>query len=96
MSKAVRFYLDEHVGHAIAKGLRRRSIDVLTLREASMLGASDEEHIAFARRQGRVIVTYDDDFLRLAAEVPDHAGIVYALRRLIFAVCLWSEAIEMS
>jgi len=78
VSKAVRFFLDEHVGHAIAKGLRRRSIDVLTLREASMLGASDEEHIAFARRQGRVIVTCDDDFLRLAAEAPDHAGIIYA------------------
>jgi hypothetical protein len=31
VSKAVRFYLDEHV-HAIAKGLRRRDIDVLTLR----------------------------------------------------------------
>lgn len=42
-----------------------------------MLGASDEEPLAFARSQGRVIVTYDDNFLRLAAEGIDHAGIVY-------------------
>lgn len=78
MSKTVRFYFDEHVGHAITKGLRRRGIDVLTLVEADMLGVSDEEHMAFARNQGRVIVTHDDDFLRLAAEGVDHAGIVYA------------------
>lgn len=78
MNETVRFYLDEHVGHAIARGLRRRGIDVLTLVEAGMLGASDEDHLAFARRQHRVIVTHDEDFLRLAAEGVDHAGIVYA------------------
>ena len=78
MSETVRFYFDEHIGHAIAKGMRRRGIDVLTLTEAEMLGASDEEHMAFARSQQRVIVTHDDDFLRLAAEGIDHAGIVYA------------------
>lgn len=78
MSETIRFYFDEHVGHAIAKGLCRRGVDVLTLVEADMLGASDEEHMTFARSQGRVIVTHDDDFLRLAAEGIDHAGIVYA------------------
>lgn len=78
MSEAVRFYFDEHVGRAIAKGLHRRGIDVLTLAKAGMLGASDEEHMAFARSQERVIVTHNDDFLRLAAEGVDHAGIVYA------------------
>ncbi len=33
-----------------------------------MLGASDEEHLAFALAEGRVIFTQDADFLRLAAE----------------------------
>lgn len=73
----VRFYFDEHVGHAIAKGLRRRGIDVLTLTEAGTLGDDDEDHVALALRQRRVIVTQDDDFLRLAAQGVDHAGIVY-------------------
>ncbi|HMB90979.1 MAG TPA: DUF5615 family PIN-like protein, partial [Rhodothermales bacterium] len=59
-------------------GLRRRGIDVLTVVEAGMLGASDADHLALTRRQGRVIVTQDEDFLRLAAEGVDHAGIVYA------------------
>lgn len=43
-----------------------------------MLGASDEEHLAFAFAEGRVIFTQDADFLRLAAVGHEHAGIVYA------------------
>jgi hypothetical protein len=47
-----------------------------------MLGASDEEHLAFARAERRVFFTHDDDFLRLAATGVPHAGIVYAPRRM--------------
>ena len=74
----VRYYFDEHVSGAVAKGLYSRGIDVLTLVDAEMLGASDEEHFAFAREEGRTIVTYDDDFLRLADQTSDHPGVVYA------------------
>lgn len=42
-----------------------------------MLGATDEEHFAFAQGERRTIVTHDDDFLRLAAETDVHGGIVY-------------------
>jgi len=78
---AIRYYLDEHIAGAVAEGLRRRGIEVLTLTEAEMLGASDEEHFAFAREEGRTIVTHDDDFLRLAAQTNDHAGVVYMPQR---------------
>jgi uncharacterized protein with PIN domain len=73
----VKFYFDEHIAGAVAKGLRRRGIDVLTLAEAGKLGADDEEHFAFAHEQGRVVVTHDDDFLRLAAARTDHSGVAY-------------------
>jgi hypothetical protein len=53
-------------------------VDVLTVVEAGMLGASDEEHLKRALNEGRVIFTQDDDFLRLHAAGADHAGIVYA------------------
>ena len=43
-----------------------------------MRTASDEEHIAFAKSQQRVIVTYDNDFLKLHNEGLQHAGIAYA------------------
>lgn len=46
-----------------------------------MLGASDEEHLAFAGQQGRVIFTQDVDFLRLHSSGVEHAGIIYARQR---------------
>ena len=73
----LRFHLDEHVPHAVAHGLRRRQIDVTTTTDAGLLGAGDEEHVAFAFRENRVIFTNDRDFLRLAASGAAHAGIVY-------------------
>jgi len=78
----IRFYLDEHVARAVALGLRRRGIDVLTVQEAGLTGESDLSHLALAAVQGRVIFTQDDDFLRLHAQGIPHAGIVYAQRRI--------------
>jgi predicted nuclease of predicted toxin-antitoxin system len=45
--------------------LKRRGIDVTTTPEARLLGAIDEEQLAFAISQGRVIFTQDDDFLAI-------------------------------
>lgn len=74
----VRVYTDEHVSRAVVRGLRQRGVDVLTVPEAGMLEASDEEHLAFALREERVVFTQDADFLKLSAEGRPHCGIVYA------------------
>lgn len=74
----VRFYLDEAVARAVASALRRRGVDVLTAGEAGLLGAADEEHMARARSEDRVIFTHDVDFLRLHAKGTRHAGIAFA------------------
>ncbi|MEX1019224.1 MAG: DUF5615 family PIN-like protein [Litorilinea sp.] len=81
MPERVKFYLDEHVHPAVAAGLRRRGVDVLTTQEAGMRSASDIEHLAFATREGRVFVTQDDDFLRLHAGGEPHVGIAYCPQR---------------
>jgi predicted nuclease of predicted toxin-antitoxin system len=73
----MRFHLDEHVAHAVAAGLRRRGIDVTTTADTSLLGASDDDHLAYAKREQRVIVTQDIDFLRSAAIDSTHFGIAY-------------------
>jgi len=73
----IRFHLDEHVDPAIALGLRRRGIDVTTTVDAGLRGASDEDHLSFAIREGRVVFSQDDDFLRLAASGTRHNGVVY-------------------
>jgi hypothetical protein len=53
-------------------------VDVLTVVEAGTRTAEDEAHLARARAEGRVIVTHDEDFLRLHATGAKHTGIVYA------------------
>jgi predicted nuclease of predicted toxin-antitoxin system len=57
--------------------LIRGDIDVTTTLEARLLGAADEEQLAFAVSQERVIFTQDDDFLALHQQGLEHCGIVY-------------------
>ena len=64
----IRFHLDENVDHAIARGLQNRGLDIVTATDAGLLEASDEEYVAYALREGRVIFTHDDDFLRIHAD----------------------------
>jgi hypothetical protein len=73
----LRFHLDENVPHAIANGLQRRGINVTTTKEAGLLGASDEEHLAYAHADNRVIFSCDDDFLSLASRGIVHSGIAF-------------------
>ena len=77
MPVSIRFHLDENVEIGVAHGLRRRGIDVSVASEAGLLAASDAEHMAFALRESRVIVTHDHDFLRHDAAGVPHAGIAY-------------------
>ena len=77
MTEPIRFHLDENVDSAIAQGLRRRGVDVTTTAEAKLVSASDQVQMAHAVRQGRVVVTHDDDFLALAKRGVSHAGIAY-------------------
>lgn len=94
----IKFYLDEHVPRALAEGLRRRGVDVLTVQEAGNSGLSDHEQLNFALEEGRVVVTMDSDFLRLAVQSLPHAGIAYASPRksigdLIGALRLLSDVL---
>ncbi len=77
MSNRIKFHLDENVFNAIADGLRRRKIDVCTTAEAGLLSATDEQQLSFSYQSTRVLVTFDDDMLRLHAKGLPHAGIIY-------------------
>src|SRR6266498_1811198 len=67
MPRTIRFHLDENVDPRIAAGLRLHGIDVTTTSEAGLLAASDLEQLDYIVREGRVIITQDTDFLRLAS-----------------------------
>lgn len=78
MASCISYYADEHVPRAVVRGLRDRGVDVLTVGEAALLSATDQTHLEKAAADGRVLVTQDDDFLRLHALGHPHCGIVYA------------------
>ena len=73
----IRFHLDEHIDPGVAHGLGLRGVDVTTAADRSLLGAEDIEHLAFALRENRVLVTQDEDFLAMHTSGTLHAGIAY-------------------
>jgi hypothetical protein len=74
-------YFDQHVPGPIAAGLRRQGIDVITTEQDGRKSLEDESLFERATALGRVMVTNDDDFLRIAAawmaEGRHFAGLVY-------------------
>jgi predicted nuclease of predicted toxin-antitoxin system len=77
MPRTIRFHLDEHVSHAVAEGLRRLGANVTTTTDASLLGATDQQQLAYARAEERILFTQDQDCLALAAKGIEHSGIAY-------------------
>jgi predicted nuclease of predicted toxin-antitoxin system len=81
----LRLYADECVDARIVAGLRRRSIDVVTVADEHLLGASDEVQLARAAALGRAILTADADFLAMVhqrvARQERHPGVVFILPR---------------
>lgn len=47
-----------------------------TSAESGLRGATDEEQLSYALRESRVLLTRDNDFLRLDSEAAEHSGIV--------------------
>ncbi|MEM8961234.1 MAG: DUF5615 family PIN-like protein [Acidobacteriota bacterium] len=100
MAERIGFHLDEHIHPAIAKALRQHGINVTTTVEAGLRTRDDVSHLSYAQRTGRVIVTHDDDFLRLTRDVTDHPGIAYchkdarSLGEIIASLRLIYEALE--
>ncbi|MEA5594262.1 DUF5615 family PIN-like protein [Rivularia sp. UHCC 0363] len=77
MKVKIRFHIDESVSNAVAEGLRRRGIEVTTTLEKGLMSAPDQAQLNFALTENRVIVTHDDDFIKLHSKGIPHAGIVY-------------------
>lgn len=77
MAERIRFHLDEPVDPVIARALRKHGIDVTTTQEAGLRALPDADQLEFARRERRVIVTQDTDFLRIAGSTTDHPGIAF-------------------
>lgn len=66
--------LDENVTWELAAALRERGHDVLHVRDVGLLGAADEAVFGAAVRDGRVVVTYDVDFIPIAGRIAEGGG----------------------
>lgn len=77
MADAIRYFFDQHMPPGIARGLRRRGVDVLTAQEAGRCGLPDPDQLQFATAQERVVVTFDPDYLALHGSGMAHAGMAW-------------------
>ena len=100
---ALRLYADECVDARIVAGLRRRSIDVRSVADEDLLGATDDVQLDRAARLQRVILTSDTDFLELAHRRAQHGlphpGVLFIMPRTgvgdaIRAVVLAAEVLD--
>ena len=81
MSK-VKLYLDEDVFPLLSEILRERRYDVLSAKEAGMLGKSDKENLEFSIRDKRAILTFNiSDYMKLAGDYEKHCGILFSPQR---------------
>ena len=84
-------YLDEHVSVLVATLLRARAFEATTTLEASMIGRSDAQQLAYATERDMAIVTHNRvHFETLAKQYLDeakaHTGIIIAVRRTPFEI----------
>ncbi len=63
----MKFLLDMGLAQSTARGLREQGYDAVHLRDQGLQRLDDEEIIAKARTEGRVILAHDLDFGRLVA-----------------------------
>ncbi|MBI3536039.1 MAG: DUF5615 family PIN-like protein [Chloroflexi bacterium] len=79
-------YFDENIASQIAKALAQQNYDVLTARQAGMLGKSDDEQFHFAISEQRTLVTHDrEDYLNLHSQYLtqgiEHYGLIILIER---------------
>jgi len=82
VAEPIKLYLDEDtISRALIRALRARGVDVLTAQEAELMGVPDDEQLAYATAQGRVIFTFNTrDYAALHTEYlsqqQTHTGII--------------------
>lgn len=81
MAERIRFHLDEHLNPKTARALQDYGVAFTTTVEASLRTSLDDAQLEYVRRQERVLVTNDTDFLRIASRDRNHPGIVFCDRR---------------
>lgn len=59
----MRFIADENIPNALILAIRRKGHSVKDLKEENLTGISDQDLLAIANKEKRIIITFDKDFL---------------------------------
>lgn len=94
MAAAIRLYLDENITPKVAIQLRRRGVDIVSVHDLNLTGDTDANHLKRATDMQRVLVTADTDFLIMAAEGIEHAGIVFGVQENL-SIGDWVNRLEL-
>ena len=70
------FLADEHVKRSYVRALRAHGFEVVAVSEGSDTGRQDSHHLETSRERDLVVLTNDDDFVRLARQ-HSHSGILF-------------------
>ncbi|HOU40289.1 MAG TPA: DUF5615 family PIN-like protein [Promineifilum sp.] len=93
-ANTLRYYLDENLPVEIARQLRLRGIDAVTVRDLGRLGEPDSNHLHRATDMGMVLCTFDTDFIELVAAGQQHAGIVLG-QQDVHEIGAWVRYLEL-
>ena len=79
----LKLFTDEHIHKPVVDQLDNRGIDIVRVEDIDWKGEADQSLLEYAVSEQRMLITGDDDFLRLHAEWKSagkqHHGIVYIL-----------------
>ena len=66
----IRFAADENFNWNVVRGIRQQdpSVDILTIQDAGMRGALDEDVLVWAANEGRVLLSHDANTMKAEAE----------------------------
>ena len=84
----MRLLLDEHINPEVARQLRKKGYDVVSVEKVRMREAPDEDLLIFATSQRRSLVTYNvRDFQLLIADwhraAKHHSGIIFVSEKSV-------------
>lgn len=61
----MKFLTDENIALSVIKALKRRDLDVKSVRDYSLRDSKDIRLVELSRRERRIILTHDKDFIDL-------------------------------
>ncbi|MFQ6121416.1 MAG: DUF5615 family PIN-like protein [Methanosarcinales archaeon] len=74
---SIKLLIDENISPLVAEGLRDLRYDAIHVKEVSLKGHTDEEIMAFAKREGRTLLTLDIDFADIRKyPIGTHSGVI--------------------